>query len=216
MLRLSDVVIDELGLTFKNLEFEKGSTYALNSVDKEINDVLSDILRGYYIPSSGGVYLTLSGNTNNLVNVDDRYINIYNKSCIYINNGVYLLENLSIKDNILLLNRAKRGLNKANIVRILKMVHIDNANLLVKDLSIVDKYRVKIAQILYMQPQLVISNMLFSSLGSTLDIEELEEIESLLCDACKFTNTTLVYIGAVFNESNFDKVLLKSNIVEVI
>lgn len=215
MLKLSDIVIDELGIKIKDIDFEEGKTYGIDSVDTDFNDIVSELLRGYYMPDGGGLYLTVTGVTNNLINVDDDYLHKYNKSCVYIDKGVYLVEDLSIKDNMLLLHRGKRGLSKANIDKILKMVHLTDVQKVVKDLDVNDRYRVRLAQILYMRPKVVITNMLFKDIMEDVYLESLEDIESLLCDICKYTGATLIYMGDIINRSNFDIVLDKSNMVEV-
>lgn len=210
MLRLTNIVSKEVGVSLNDLKFEKGVSYAISSEHWGFNRFIVDLMRGYYEPDNGSVYVTLGGGTDNLITVSDNYIDSYSKKYVYLDSGVDLVEDLSIKDNMLLLCRGHRGVKFSKLNKLLKMVHIDDVNVRVRCLSESEKYRVKLAQILYMRPKLVICNMLFEDKDSF----EMEEVESLLCDVCKYIDATLVYMGKVLNEGSFDVVMEGASIVK--
>lgn len=210
MIRLTNIVSKELGVSLNDLKFEKGITYAISNEHWGFNRFIVDLMRGYCEPDNGSVYVTLGGSTDNLITVSDAYIESYSKKYVYLDSGVDLVEDLSIKDNMMLLSRGHRGVKFGKLVKLLKMVHIDDSDIKVRDLSESEKYRVKLAQILYMRPKLVICNMLFEG----QDYSEMEEVESLLCDVCKYIDATLVYMGKVLNEDSFDVVMNGESIVK--
>lgn len=210
MLRLTNIVSKEVGVSLKDLNFNTGLTYAINSKHWGFNRFVVDLIRGYYEPDSGSVYVTIGETTDNLITVSDEYLNEYSKYYVYLDSGIELVDDLTIKDNMLLLSRGYRGVKYVKLSKLLKMVHIEDDSIKIKDLSDSDKYRVKLAQILYMRPKLVLCNMLFDGISCS----DVGEIESLLCDVCKHIGTTLVYMGKIEDKGNFDVVMEGASIVK--
>lgn len=211
MLRLTNILSKEFGVALKDLRFEEGMIYGIRSHNWNFNKFMVSLLRGTSKPDNGSVYVTINDITNNLISADSTYLSDYSNKYMYISECVSLLDDFSVKENIAILRKTKfvNGITNIKITKILNMVHLTDGTKKINRLSAAERYRVKIAQLLCIEPKIVLCSNILNGLTD----DEKYEVESLLCDACKHIKATLVYVGELSNDSNFDVVLSSNSIV---
>ncbi len=132
---------------------------------------------------------------------DAEFFRWYRDKVSVINGTPKLLERFSIRDNLNIISDMSDTVGDKTVANSLYMVGLDNPKLKVSKLSIDDKFRVKLAQILCLKPDIICC----VNVRKYMEEDIAKDIESLIVDTARYMGITLLY-GDVNITDNFDEI----------
>lgn len=189
MIKLRNIKKDfnsDTKIHFKDINFEKGKSYAILGVSGSGKTTLLNIIAGIVTPSQGEVLIE---------NVEITHLSQKEKDTFRLKNIGYifqdfkLIEDMSVEDNLNLLKIEK--INYIDIDSLLDQVGLKNKKKVkVKKLSGGEKQRVAIARALIKSPKIILAD----EPTGNLDYEKGLEIMELLRKFHKKSNHVMIFV----------------------